>query len=434
MKLKNKKVLVYGLSISGEWAAKLLVKHRANVFLYDDNLVRLRSRRLKNCFVLQELNQAVIQDLDLIIVSPAIEKDNQYLVLAESLQKPVMSELEFASIFAKNIVAVTGTNGKTTTVELITAILNEKRKAIACGNIGYPVSKAILENKHHILVAEVSSFMLEHATSFSPHVASILNIQPDHLIRHKSLTEYTRLKYNIFANLKPADYVVVNLDSNIHSTSNCNVVTYSYSHIADVHYFKGSIYLHQQKVVDINQLQLKGKHNILNVMCAICYAYIYKIPVQKIKHALINFRADQFRNTQIESPTAVKFINDSKSTNIASTIASVEAVNGSILLLLCGSKKGLNYSHLFEKLPKRVRHIFVFGQIAEDIETANKTFKLSKFENLKQAFNAAVQIAKSGETVLFSPSSASYDQYENYIERGKDFNNLVKAYAETKTE
>lgn len=432
--VRKKKVLVYGLSISGEWVSKLLVKQKANVFLFDDDSARLRSRRLKNCFVLQELNENIIQGLDLIVVSPAIPKDNPFLIMAEKLNKPVMSELEYAAQFAKNLVAVTGTNGKTTTVELIAAILSEKHKTIACGNIGYPISKAILENKHHILVAEVSSFMLEHASTFAPHIATILNIEPDHLIRHKTLTEYTKLKLSIFANLKPNDYAVVNLDSNMHPTTRCNVVTYSFRHIADVYYHKGSIYLHQQKVVDINQLKIKGKHNILNAMCAICYAYIYKVPVSSIKHALINFNASSFRNTHLNVPGEISFVNDSKSTNIASTLASVEAVQGSIVLILGGSKKGLNYNQLFEKLPKRVKQIVAFGQIADDLEQANQKYKFAKFQNLKQAFDFAVSVALPLDTVLFSPSSASYDQYSSYIERGNDFNNLVKQYVETKTE
>ena len=433
MKFKHKKVLVYGLNKSGEWAAKLLVKLKANVFLFDDDLTRLRSRRLKNCFVLQELNENLIEDLDVIIVSPSIEKDNPYLVIAEQLNKHIMSELEFASQFAKKIVAVTGTNGKTTTVRLIEAILNQKHKAVACGNIGYPLSRAVIECKNQIKIAEVSSFMMEHATSFSPHVATVLNIQPDHLVRHKTMAEYTRLKLNIFANLKPTDYAVVNLDSSIHATNRCNVITYSYKHLADVYYEKGSIYLHQQKVIDVNQLNLKGEHNILNVMCAICYGYIYKVPIPKIKTALLNFKADEFRNTVLPTVKELAFVNDSKSTNIASTLASVNATNGALILLLGGSKKGLNYSQLFSNLSKRVKQIVAFGEIAEQIKQANKAFKLETFETLPQAFEFAVGVALPGDTILFSPSSASYDQYSSYVERGEAFNKLVKEYAETQT-
>lgn len=434
MKFKNKKVLVYGMSKSGDWATRLLLKLKANVFLYDDDLTKLRLHRLKNCFILQELNESIIKDLDAIIVSPAIEKDNKYLCFAEAYNKLVMSEMEFASLFAGEIVAVTGTNGKTTTVRLIEAILNQKRKAIACGNIGLPVSRAVLECKKDLKVVEVSSFMLEHAKTFSPHVATVLNIQPDHLVRHKTMAEYTKLKLNIFENLKPTDYAVIDLDSNIHSTKNCKKVTYSYRHIADVYYSKGSIYLHQQKVIDVNQLRLKGQHNIMNVMCAICYGYIYKIPLQDIKSALLNFYPSEFRNTVLESVNEIGFINDSKSTNIASTLASVNATNSAVILILAGSKKGLDYTQLFEKLSKRVKQIVVFGEIAEEICQVNTNFKISKFSTLKPAFDYAVSQALPGDTILFSPSSASYDLYENYLERGKEFNKLVSEYAQTKME
>lgn len=431
--LKGKKVLVYGLSMSGEWASKLLLKHKANVFLFDDDLSRLSSRRLKNCFVVQAVNENFIENIDLIIVSPAVEKDNPNLLLANKHNVPVMSEMEFASHFAKKLVAVTGTNGKTTTVELIASILNQKHRAVACGNNGYPMSRAVLEGKNRIMVAEVSSFMLEHASSFEPHIATILNIQPDHLIRHKTMAEYSKLKYNIFANLKPNDYAVVNLDDKIHPTTPCNIVTYSYRHLADVYYRNGAIYLHQQKVVDVNKLKLKGKHNILNAMCAVCYASIYKLPVQKIKQALINFQPALFRNTVVASKNQINFINDSKSTNIASTIASIEAVDTPIILILGGSNKGLDYSQFFARLNKKVKQVVAFGEIAPVLEQANKTHKFAKFKNLATAFEFACTQAKAGDTVLFSPSSASYDQYENYVERGKDFNNLVTAYVEAKT-
>lgn len=433
LSLKGKKVLVYGLSVSGEWASKLLLKHKANVFLFDDDFARLSSRRLKNCFVVQTLNENFIQNIDLIVVSPAVEKQNPNLLLAAKHNVPVMSELEFASHLAKKLVAVTGTNGKTTTVQLIASILNQKHRAVACGNNGYPMSRAVIEGKNRIMVAEVSSFMLEHAASFSPHVATILNIQPDHLVRHKTMAEYTKLKHNIFANLKPSDYAVVNLDDKIHPSTTCNVVTYSFRHLADVYYRNGAIYLHQQKIVDANQLKIKGKHNILNAMCAVCYASIFKVPVPKIKQALINFQPDVFRNTAVASKNQIDFINDSKSTNIASTTASIEAVDTPIILILGGSNKGLNYNQFFAKLSKKVKQIVAFGEIAPALEQANKTHKFAKFKNLALAFEFAVSQAKAGDTILFSPSSASYDQYENYVERGKDFNNLVAAYVEAKT-
>lgn len=429
MVVKHKNVLVYGVSVSGEWVAKLLKKLRANVFLFDDNAEILKTKIIKDCYVLNELNENLLSQFDFLVVSPSVEKDNINLINAKNLGKKIFSEIEFASQFCKNLVAITGTNGKTTTVQLITAMLQTKHKAIACGNIGYPMSRAVLESKKSIKVAEVSSFMLENADTFSPRVATVLNIQPDHLIRHKTMEEYTNLKLGIFKNLKQSDYAVVNLDSKIHAKQECLNLTYSYNHMADVYVRDGTIYLHNDKVVDLNELKLKGKHNVYNVMCAICFAYIYKVKLRRIREVLINFNSEKFRIEKIASINGINFVNDSKSTNIASTLAAVECTKGAIILLCGGSNKGLDYKNLFQNLSKRVRDVVVYGEIANQLLLDNnEKFNINKFETMKEAFNFSVAIAKQNDTILLSPATASYDQYSSYIERGKDFNKLVKEY------
>ena len=432
MRFKHKNVLVYGLSVSGEWVAKLLKREKANVFLFDDNTETLNKKHIKKCYVLNELNENLIQQFDFLVVSPSIEKDNVNLLLANKHNKKIYSELEFASLFCKDLVAVTGTNGKTTTVKIITALLQTKKKAISCGNIGYPLSRAVLESKKSIKVAEVSSFMLEHAETFSPHVASITNIEEDHLIRHKTMQEYKTLKMKIFQNLKTTDVAVVNLDTNIAPTNNSRIITYSYNHNADVCTKNGAIYIYNEKLININELKLKGKHNIYNIMCAICFAIVFKIKPKKIRNVLINLQGEQFRIEKVATYNQIHFINDSKSTNIASTIASVETVKGAIILLLGGSNKNLDYKPMFNKLSKRVKLIVAFGEISNQLllENDNK-FNFEKCENLEQAFNIAIKNAISNDTILLSPASASYDQYTSYVERGKHFNSLVKQHMET---
>lgn len=430
MKFKHKNVLVYGMSSSGEWASKLLLRLKANVFLYDDNMSVLRSKNIGKCFLVQELNENLIRQFDFIVISPSITQDNPNLVIAKKHNIKIYSEVEFASLFAKKMVAVTGTNGKTTTVQLISAILNKKYKALACGNIGYPLSRAVIEQPKAIKVVEVSSFMLENADLFSPHVATILNIEPDHLVRHKTMAEYTRLKYNIFNNIGMTDYVVINLDDNIHSTKTCYTVTYSMKYIADVYVKNGYIFLHNYKIAGINELKLKGKHNIYNIMCAICFAYIYKVSPKKIREALLNFDLERFRIEYIGKVNDINFINDSKSTNISSTLACVDAVKGAIILLLGGSEKGLDYTQLFSRLSKRVKQIYAFGKIADILLSLGKDhFEILKCDTLRDAFEKAVKIAKPNDSIVLSPASASYDQYANYVERGKDFNKLVNEYA-----
>ena len=433
MKFKHKNVLVYGMSISGEWVAKLLKKKGANVFLFDDNLDVIKTKKIKNCYIFDELNENLIEQFDFLVVSPSIEKENQYLQIAKRLNKKIYSELEFASQFAKNLVAVTGTNGKTTTVKIITALLQTKHKAIACGNIGYPMSRAVLESKKSIKVAEVSSFMLENAETFSPHVAAITNIESDHLIRHKTMEEYSNLKKNIFKNLKPTDYAVINLDNNLNISLNSQTITYSYNHNADVCVKNGSIFLYNQKIVALNELNLKGKHNIYNIMCAICFAHIYGIKTSKMRNVLINLQGERFRIEKIATFNNINFVNDSKSTNIASTLASVETIKGAIVLLLGGANKGLNYKKLFSNMSKRVKQIIVYGEISNQLilENENK-FNMTKCKDLKDAFHEAINIANPNDTILLSPATASYDQYSNYIERGKHFDELVKQYMNIK--
>jgi len=429
MKFKHKNVLVYGMSVSGEWAAKLLIKQKANVFLFDDNIDVLNKKKIKNCYVLEELNENLIEQFDFLVVSPSIEKDNKHLLSAKRLNKKIYSELEFASQFCKKLVAITGTNGKTTTTKIITALLQSKYKAIACGNIGYPLSRAVLESKKSIKVVEVSSFMLENAETFSPLVATITNIEPDHLIRHKTMEEYSNLKKSIFKNLKQTDYAVVNIDFNINPTEETQIVTYSYNKNADVCVKNGVIYLHNQRIVSINELNLKGKHNIYNIMCAICFAYIYKIKPNKIRNVLVNLQGEKYRIEKVATVNEINFVNDSKSTNISSTLASVETVKGAIILLLGGSNKDLDYKPMFSKLTKRVKQVVVFGEIANQLVCENnEKFPINKFENLNKAFEFALTCAKPNDTILLSPATASYDQYNNYIERGKHFDNLVKDF------
>ncbi len=429
MKFKQKNVLVYGMSTSGEWVSRLLLKLRANVFLYDDDKQKLKCKNIGNCYLIQELNDNLISQFDFIVVSPAIEKDNTFLLTAKKKNIKIYSEIEFAGQFCKKLVAVTGTNGKTTTVELISAILNKKHKAIACGNIGYPLSRAVIEKKKYIKVVEVSSFMLENAKTFSPHVATILNIEADHLIRHKTMDEYIKLKYNIFNNIKPQDYIVVNLDDNIHPTLNSLTLTYSLKYLADVYIRNGYIYLHQNKIIAINELKIKGKHNLYNIMCAICYGYVYKVSTKQIRDVLLNFRSEPFRIEEIGVVNGVHFINDSKSTNISSTLACVDAVKGTIILLLGGSKKGLDYKKLFSNLPKRVKKIIVYGEIADDLFNANNgNFDIEKAKNLTSSFEIATKLAKKNDSIVLSPASASYDQFSSFIERGKLFNKLVSEY------
>lgn len=425
---KHKNVLVYGVSISGEWASRLLNKLKANVYIYDDDKGRLNKAKIKNAYLIHELNEMLIGQFDFLVVSPSIPLDNPYLMIAKRLNKRIYSEVEFASLFSRNLVAITGTNGKTTTVELTAKMLSKKCKAVACGNNGYPLSRAVIENKRAVHVVEVSSFMLEHSSSFNPHIATITNIAPDHIIRHKTMDEYTQLKFSIFKNLTIKDYAVINLDLDIRPSRDCICITYSQKHMADIYLKNGYIYLRENRLIALNELKLKGEHNIYNAMCAIAIAYIYKVPLNKMREVLREYNSAEFRAQVVGKINDITFINDSKSTNIASTLACVNSLNTSIILLLGGQEKGLDYSELFKSLPKRIKQVVAFGEIADKLVMQNTDFKIEKADDLNSAFEFAVNIANPLDAIVLSPASASYDQFLNYIERGKAFNNLVHEY------
>ena len=243
------------------------------------------------------------------------------------------------------------------------------------------------------------------------------------------MSEYIRCKKNIFQNIDKDDYIVVNLDEKMFQSNICKTITYSYKKLADVYYKDGDIFLRGEKVVRSNQLNLKGKHNIMNVMCAICFGYIYKVPILSMREALMEIKGENYRNQFVGRVNNINFINDSKSTNIASTLASVETNKGPIILLLGGSEKLLDYKKLFSKLSNRVIQIYVFGQISDNIIEANDgKFKIEKCETLSDAFDCAVSGAKPNDTILLSPSSASYDQFSSFVERGKFFNEKVREY------
>jgi len=179
----------------------------------------------------------------------------------------------------------------------------------------------------------------------------------------------------------------------------------------------------------VNELPLKGNHNISNVMCAIAYGYIYKVSIKKMREAILRFKSDKYRNELVAVINDIIFVNDSKSTNIASTLASVNSTKKAIILLLGGSKKGLDYTELFQHLSKRVKKIYAYGEISDELVSAGEGFDIEKVEDLSIAFDHAVSIAKPNDMILLSPASASYDQFTSYVERGKLFDKKVREYA-----
>lgn len=445
-----KKVLVYGLSSSGIWSSILLIKKNAKCFVYDDNKLALNNLKFPEkysnllCKVskISKLTNEFLLSIDAIVLSPGVSINKKQIQFAKQNGKLIISELELGYLFCKNkILAITGTNGKTTTTELLTTILKTQTKAVSVGNVGYPITQAVVEKRKGYFVTEVSSFMLEAIYSFRPNIATITNISPDHLDRHKTYDNYKKLKIKIFDFLGKNNLAVVNLDDdyvNLIKPNLYQIVFFSQKYVCHGAYlFNNVVYYSNkkaEKIISLNDVKLKGKHNVYNILCAICFAKKLNIKTKNIVKVLKIFKTIKYRYEFVQNVNDIMFINDSKSTTVASTNMAVESTNQPIILLLGGSDKNLSFDDLFVNFEK-VKFYCVYGQTAQKIfETAkNKNItNIQMFENLQTSFDYAVKIAVPNDCVLLSPACASFDQFKNYEDRGEYFNKLVKEYGEKK--
>lgn len=433
MKLKNKKVLVYGMGDSGRSAIKLLATQNAHTFFYDDNVEYFDQIG----FVRNP------QDIkwDLVIISPGIKcLNNPLLKIFQEKNIPVISELDFAFLHAKGkLVAITGTNGKTT-VSMLTAkiIKTAGFETFLCGNIGLPYS-AVCQNttEHSVTVCEVSNFQLETSKYFRADVSTILNIQPDHLDRHESFEEYVRVKGKLAQKLKRKDILILNLDD---ENAKKMVLHKRFMYFSKnklkkgVYIFKNQVYYNKKPILSVSEIPLAGDKNLENVLAAVAIAVQFKINPEVIEEAVKTFLPASHRMENIGSLEGVTYIDDSKATNVASTIACVEAFkNKSIWLLLGGLGKEIDYASLFEQNFK-IKQIVAFGSDRQKIaETAkNFDYAVESFDKFKEAVLFCKQNASAGDIVLLSPACASFDEFSSYAERGEKFKNLILGQADDK--
>ncbi len=447
IKFDKKNCLIYGLSDSGVYASILLDKVGAFCHIHDDDetvyerLVKSYpkyKKAISHCIVERTLSEDLLDSIDIAIVSPAVPIDNKYINYLRTNGKIILSEMELGCMFSENtILAVTGTNGKTTTVKLINDLLNTQTKSIAIGNIGYPVCRAVLEKRKDIYVVEVSSFMLENEYNFRPHISTITNIAPDHLDRHKTFENYYQIKLNISRHMLTDDVFVVNLDEQYAidvENVNCQKVYYSQKCKCDGAYIHdGVIYYKDECIMRLDELLVKGKHNYYNVLCAICFAKLMNISNNNIARVLRSFRTPEHRCEYLGEHNGVTYINDSKSTTPHSTISAIEAYDDEVLIL-GGSDKNLDFSDIF-KYKDKLAYVVAFGETRHKIYTCalmNGYDNISICETLDEAFAISVAKATSSSTILFSPACASFDQYKNYEQRGRKFKELVNEYVKKK--
>lgn len=447
MELKGKKVLVVGLGKSG-LAAALFLRHKgAQVTVSDVRSAEALAKEIPGLLDEGIMVEAgghgllTFRRQDLIVVSPGVPLETPELDQVKKFGIPVIGELELAARFLKGkILAITGSNGKTTTTTLVGEMLKESGITTRVGgNIGVPVVDLIEQSTDETWsVLEVSSFQLESTLEFHPTVAAILNITPDHLDRHGSFENYAKAKERVFATQNKSDAVVLNADNaraaQAASHAGGQVFWFSIEHpvgqgawVQDGWVvYRGARDAQVEMVIPLSKIPLKGEHNVENVVAAVCAARQAGAETEAIGRAIANFQAVEHRLEFVATVNGVDYYNDSKATNVDATAKAVAAFNSGVHLILGGKDKGSDYTVLSDLLRQRVRSVYTIGSAAEKIEGQLRgVVSLHSCETLEKAVASAGLAARPGEVVLLAPACSSFDQFENYEHRGKVFKELV---------
>ncbi len=415
---KNKRVLIAGKGVSGQGAYEALTAAGAVCAYAEDE---------------KEWGKFAAE---LIVVSPGIDCEQPVFTFAKQNSIPLMGEVEVGACLNgdKPIIAVTGTNGKTTVTRLIGEIITRSgRKPAVCGNVGSSFSLAASGGNYDCAVVEVSSFQLETIVSFRPHIAVITNITPDHLDRHKTMKSYCTAKLRIAENQTEKDYLVLSQDdiplSALEGFAPKSFTLYTSANrkLIGAYTYNGGIYYNCERICDVDRVKIEGEHNIKNALSAVCAAKAFGIRNESIVDALTSFTTDSHRLRLVARIRGKNYYNDSKGTNIAASVCAARAMSGSTCMIVGGSDKGYEYDELFEALPKNIVRVAAVGQTALKVR---KAALRAAFENVRtfNDFTAAFEWAASGneENVLLSPASASFDMFSSYAERGEVFERLVR--------
>ena len=450
MDLNGKQVLVFGTGISGIGAAKLLSDHKAHIILFDGNTKvneqEIRAK-LPECpdlqVILGDLEDSQIKALDLAVLSPGVPCDLPLVERIRNAGVPIWGEIELAFQCGKgDVLAITGTNGKTTSTSLLGEIMKSCRSEVhVVGNIGFSYTEAARSmTDQAVTVAEISSFQLETIRTFSPRVSAITNITPDHLNRHHTMEEYIRVKECITKFQKPDDTCVLNYEDPILRTFGQNlgirVLWFSsarrleqglYLEDGNIWYADGS---GRQLLCETGRLNLLGLHNYENVMTAAGMAIAYGVSPDQIRPVLYAFQAVEHRIEYVAEIDGVAYYNDSKGTNPDAAIKGIQAMNRPTVLIGGGYDKDSSYEEWIEAFDGKVTWLVLIGQTREKIAQAARACGFTNIlfaDSLEEAVNICAEKARPGDAVLLSPACASWGMFKNYEERGRQFKALVLA-------
>ncbi|MBD5092623.1 MAG: UDP-N-acetylmuramoyl-L-alanine--D-glutamate ligase [Clostridiales bacterium] len=429
MRLVGKNVVIYGAGASGLSAYQLVRDKGAKAIIYDDKPDTPHATNSKG----------ILYSADVIVLSPGVNGFKEVLLDAKLENKLIISELELASEFcAAEQIAITGTNGKTTTTMLIDHILRRAGKSsYAVGNIGTPFSSiADRLDATETAVIEVSSFQLESSIKFSPDTAVLLNIKPDHLERHGSMNKYVAAKANIFAHQSTQDIAIYNDDDEIIRGLVPNIVAKKVP-FSTTHPIKGGAYISSgfvcfdgSPVLELEEVDMRGAE-IENLLATVAVCMTHGVSAYNVAAGAIEFERPHFRREKVANLDGVTIYNDSKATNVSACVCACESMPGDTVLILGGAKREENFDDLFAELPASIKAITVSGDNAVSIMQSARAAgfeNIAVYDDVKSALFSAFEIAraKDYENILFSPSSKSFDKFESYEMRGKHFNACVK--------
>ena len=446
------KTIVLGAGLSGVAASKLLIKNDIEVLLFDNNpkisvdkIKKSIYGKVKIKIMLEDISDEDLNQVNLCVVSPGFPKTN--LVYQKVIKKkiPVISELELGFLYGKGeVCAITGSNGKTTTVELTGTIMKKKYgdEVDVVGNIGTPYCERVLiNNKEMKYVVECSSFQLEDIVKFKPKVAAILNFSPDHLDRYASFVDYINAKLNIAINMDSKDVLILNYEDQVlrdlvlqKNIFNCKTIFFSSKRtLTEGFYLYDDAIFYKDKsktikLLNTNELKLIGNHNYENVMAAMGISYFMGVSFVDIVDACKEFSGLEHRVEFVREKNGVKYYNDSKGTNPDAAIKAIDAMKGKILLIAGGRDKGVDYGDFIMKVKEKVRYLILIGEAKKKIAHKARDLNYNSVifaDTLDEAVDIANSYSNVGDNVLLSPACSSFDMFKSYEERGEKFKEKV---------
>jgi UDP-N-acetylmuramoylalanine--D-glutamate ligase len=438
MRYENKNVAVLGAGLSGTAAALLLVREGAQVTVLDSaeekTLLKSTVENLRAQNVRVMCGPEVEHDssaYDFVILSPGIDPDSPLAQNFSSRKIETIGELELGwRSCEKPVIAITGTNGKTTTTELIAQMLNAcGQRTIACGNIGKPLSDIVRKQENYdVLTVEVSSFQLETIRTFRPSISVWLNFAPDHLDRYLSVAEYRAAKLRIFDYQNADDAAVVNALEQLPQIKARRVTFSAYDDKADFRLESGAIAYRGEPVLRLSETKLRGSHNIENLMATLAVGLARGLTFAQMVAPLSQYEPQPHRCEFVREVGGATYINDSKATNLDAVEKALNAQNKPIILIAGGKDKGFNYEPLRPLVSKKVRSAILIGEMAKRIAQDWKdAVPTETADSLADAVERARAVVKPGEVVLFSPGTSSFDMFKSYADRGDQFRALVHA-------